>query len=103
MPTEDPSITGENEQQGARQTKKQVVVPDNRLRAVREYELLSQAKLGALSNVSPDTISDAENRRRQLSRLVQNKLVHGFNNNPAIRDKSHSYRVEDIFPNDPGA
>lgn len=77
-------------------------VPENRLREIREYEGLSQAELAALADVSIDTISDAENRRRRVSKRIQNKLVHGLNGNPRKHQCPGSdqlYQRKDVFPN----
>src|SRR5690242_9613967 len=98
MPPDDPTPTDAPQQRELKQTRNQGSAPENRLREWREYEGMSQAKLGSLSNVSPDTISDAENRRKQPSRLVKNRLVRGFNDNPQKRDRNRVYRLEDIFP-----
>ena len=99
MPADDPGANSASQQPVTKQAANHSSVPENHLREVREYELFSQTKLSALSGVSTATISEVENRRRQISRLTQNRLVHGFNTNSAKRDKNQVYILEDIFPN----
>jgi DNA-binding transcriptional regulator YiaG len=74
-------------------------VPPNRLREIREYECLSQAELGNYSNISVNSIDAAENRRRKLKPLSQQRLVKGLNKNPDKRDKATQYTLKDVFPN----
>jgi transcriptional regulator with XRE-family HTH domain len=71
---------------------------ENNLRAIRESEGLSQGDLSALSNVSIDTISDAENGRRPLSQRLRQKIANGLNANPNKVSADHRYTVDEVFP-----
>lgn len=73
-----------------------VIMPEakNRLKEVRERELLSISQLARLSGVDPKTISRIEKGISFGTEITRRKILKGLNSNPA---KTREYSYKDVF------
>ena len=69
----------------------------NRLKEIREKELLSISQLAKLSDVDAKTVSRIEKGLSIGNKITRGKIVKGLNSNPK---KTKEYSYKEIFGDD---